>query len=215
MTVNKPQGTEFSPSTNRIEAFSDGVFAIVATLLVLELRVPELADNFTEAETFNALYKLGPKFAGFVFTFLALAIYWVNHHQLFHSIKSADRPLLWYNNALLFWLCFVPFPTAFIGEYPSRIVPVMLYGSVMTAAGISFNLLARHAVKAKLFRESISQTTLKKSMRRGMLGPIVYSISVITAPLSTCISLVIFAVVPLLYFIPQKIVEEKQPDFLS
>lgn len=206
------KGNEFTPSTNRIEAFSDGVFSIVATLLVLELHIPELGRNFTDAESFNALYNIAPGFASFIFTFLVLAIYWVNHHQLFHSIDFADGKTLWYNNLLLFWLCFIPFPTAFIGEYPMRVVPIMLYGTVMTLSGLSFNLLLRHAVKAGLFRKDISKTTLAKSVKKAMYGPIVYFISVIVAPFSVYISLGIFVLIPILYFIPQKIEVEKTED---
>ena len=204
------QSAEFTPTTGRIEAFSDGVFAIVATLLVLELHIPELGPNFTDAESFNALYKVAPAFVSFVFTFLVLAIYWVNHHQLFHSMDLVDGKTLWYNNSLLFWLCFIPFPTAFIGEYPMMVVPIMLYGTVMTLAGISFNLLLRHAMKAGLFRKDISKTTLAKSAKKAMFGPIIYFISVIAAPVSVYISIAIFTIVPLLYFIPQKIEVEKE-----
>ena len=204
------KSAEFTPTTGRIEAFSDGVFAIVATLLVLELHIPELGPNFTDAESFNALYKIAPAFVSFIFTFLVLAIYWVNHHQLFHSIDLADGKTLWYNNSLLFWLCFIPFPTAFIGEYPMRVVPIMLYGTVMTLSGISFNLLLRHAVNAGLFRKDISKTTLAKSVKKAMFGPVIYFISVIAAPVSVYISLSIFILVPILYFIPQKIEVEKK-----
>jgi uncharacterized membrane protein len=207
---NTQSEKEFNPSTNRIEAFSDGVFAIVVTLLVLELRVPELARNFTNAESLNALYNMAPKFIGFVMSFVVIAIYWVNHHQLFHSLDGADRPLLWFNNFLLFWLCFVPFPTAFIGEYPLQTVPVMLYGLVMTLCGIAFNMLVVHSVKAGLFKKSISDKRLKQSIRRGQMGPVIYFASVIAALISPYISLGIFVLVPVLYFIPQKIVEDKK-----
>lgn len=209
MTQKEIKLQEFTPSTTRIEAFSDGVFAIVATLLVLELHVPELAHNFTDAQSLEALYSLGPRFVSFVMTFLVLAIYWVNHHQLFHSIEAADRPTLWYNNLLLFWLCFIPFPTAFIGEYSMRVVPVMLYGGVMTMAGVSFNLMIRHAIKAGLFKKSISDKALQQSTRKALMGPIVYFISVIAAPISVYVSIAIFTIVPLLYFVPQKIVVEE------
>ena len=201
---------EFSPSTNRIEAFSDGVFAIALTLLVLELRVPELVSSFTNSEALTALYNMLPKFTGFIVSFVVIAIYWVNHHQLFQSLERADRPLLWYNNFLLFWMCFIPFPTAFIGEYPLKIIPVMLYGTVLTLAGISFNLMARHCIKAGLFKKTIPLSRILKGAKRGSIGPVIYFASIIAAPIYIYISLVIFILVPVLYFIPQKIVEEKE-----
>jgi len=203
---------EFTPSTGRIEAFSDGVFAIVVTLLVLELRVPELVSTFTNSDALNALYNMLPKFTGFIVSFIVIAIYWVNHHQLFQSLECADRPLLWYNNILLFWMCFIPFPTAFIGEYPLKIVPVMLYGTVMTLAGISFMMMTWHCIKADLFRKTLSDNMIKRGAKRGLFGPIIYFISIIAAPFSVYISLGIFLIVPLLFFIPQKIVEEKEGE---
>src|SRR2546425_782379 len=99
-------------STQRIEAFSDGVFAIIVTLLVLDLKVPDLPQQITNQETLQALFNLAPQFISFVLSFFILCIFWVNHHQFFHTIKTADRKLLWLNNLLLFWLCFIPFPTA-------------------------------------------------------------------------------------------------------
>ena len=201
---------EFAPSTGRMEAFSDGVFAIVVTLLVLELHVPDLVKQFSNTDALNALYNMLPKFVSFIVSFVVLAIYWVNHHQLFHSLEIADRPLLWYNNFLLFWLCFVPFPTAFIGEYPLGTVPVMLYGTILTLAGISFNMILRHAVNAGLFKKTISHAVIKHSVKRGIWGPIIYGLSIIAAPISVYISLGIFIIVPILYFIPQKIVEDNK-----
>ena len=197
---------EFTPGTTRIEAFSDGVFAIVVTLLVLELRVPHLPENFTSAEVIKELVHLGPKFISFGLSFLVIAIFWVNHHQMFHSLEKTDRSLLWYNNLLLFTLSFVPFPTAFLGEYPTDMIPVMLYGFAMFSAAVSFNLMLRHAVKAELFLPSISAQTMKESIRRGMLGPVIYFISIIGALISVYISLAVFILVPVFYFIPQKIV---------
>jgi len=198
---------EFTPGTSRIEAFSDGVFAIVVTLLVLELRVPHLPENFTSQDVIKELLHLAPKFISFALSFLLVAIYWVNHHQFFHSVEKCDRALLWYNNLLLFCISFIPFPTAFIGEYPRSVVPVMLYGFAMFASAVSFNLMLKHAIKAELFLPSISKQVLDQSVKRGKLGPIIYFISIAGALISVYISLAIFILVPVLYFIPQKIVK--------
>lgn len=201
---------EFTPGTTRIEAFSDGVFAIVVTLLVLELRVPHLPEHFSSTEALSELYNLAPKFMSFLVSFFVVAIFWVNHHQLFHSLQSTDRKLLWLNNLLLFWLSFIPFPTAFVGEYPNQVIPVMLYGFALFCAGVSFNLIVAHAAKAGLFDPSISKSVLQKGIKRGRLGPLVYLVSIIAAPFSVYISLAIFILVPIVYFIPQKIVKENE-----
>ena len=189
-----------------MEAFSDGVFAIVVTLLVLELRVPVLPENFSTQDVLKELLRLFPKFFSFAMSFVIVAIFWVNHHQFFHSLEKTDRAMLWYNNLLLFWLSFVPFPTAFIGEHPVSMIPVMLYGAVLFFAGVSFNLMLRHAVKAKLFLKSVSDEVLNQSVKRGVIGPVVYFVSIISAFISVYVSLAIFLLVPVIYFIPQKIV---------
>lgn len=189
-----------------MEAFSDGVFAIVVTLLVLELRVPVLPDNFSTQDVLKELLRLFPKFFSFAMSFVIVAIFWVNHHQFFHSLEKTDRAMLWYNNLLLFWLSFVPFPTAFIGEHPVSMIPVMLYGAVLFFAGVSFNLMLRYAVKAKLFHKSVSDEVLNQSVKRGVIGPVVYFVSIISAFISVYVSLAIFLLVPVIYFIPQKIV---------
>ncbi|MBK6773104.1 MAG: DUF1211 domain-containing protein [Ignavibacteria bacterium] len=197
---------EYTPGTNRMEAFSDGVFAIVVTLLVLELRVPVLPENFSTQDVLKELLRLFPKFFSFAMSFVIVAIFWVNHHQFFHSLEKTDRAMLWYNNLLLFWLSFVPFPTAFIGEHPVSMIPVMLYGAVLFFAGVSFNLMLRYAVKAKLFHKSVSDEVLNQSVKRGVIGPVVYFVSIISAFISVYVSLAIFLLVPVIYFIPQKIV---------
>lgn len=198
---------EFTPGTSRIEAFSDGVFAIVVTLLVLELRVPHLVENFTTNDVIWALLHLSPKFISFALSFLIVAIFWVNHHQMFHSLERSDRKLLWYNNLLLFWLSFIPFPTAFLGEYPLSLIPVMVYGAALFAASVSFNILLVHCARAGLFYDSISDEVLSQSIKRGRLGPVIYFISIMAALVSVYVSLAIFILVPVFYFIPQRIVK--------
>lgn len=199
---------EYSPKTTRIEAFSDGVFAIVVTLLVLEIKVPHFDSGATTADMTRELLHLLPKFIGFVLSFVIVAIFWVNHHQLFHSLERSDRKLLWLNNLLLFWMSFIPFPTALLGEYPLQPVSVFVYGAVLLLASVSFNLMLRHAVKSGLFEDTISEEVLAKSIRRGMIGPVVYLASVLGAFISVYISLALFVLVPVYYFVPQKIVKQ-------
>lgn len=200
---------EYTPSTTRIEAFSDGVFAIVLTLLVLELRVPKIADTASEADFLRALVELGPNLFGFGVSFLVIAIFWVNHHQLFHSLERANRRLLWHNIHLLFWMCVIPFPTAFIGEYHDHLVPVMLYGFVMMMGGVAFNLMLRCALRSGLVAADVSSAVMRWAVRRGTIGPIAYGIAVVSALLSVWVPLVLYILVPLFYFVPQKIVREE------
>lgn len=206
---SKNKVKEFTPGTSRIEAFSDGVFAIVVTLLVLELRVPHLPENFTTNDVLTELFHLAPKFISFALSFAVIAIFWVNHHQLFHSLEKTDRSLLWYNNLLLFWLSFIPFPTAFLGEHPLSMIPVIFYGLVLFLASVSFNLIFYHAVREKLFYPTISKAVIRQGIKKSYLGPAVYFISIISALVSVYISLAVFILIPILYFIPQKIVKDE------
>ena len=106
---------------NRIEALSDGMFAIIMTLLVIEIKPPEVHDAAQVAEALrHSLVALLPKIVAYAISFLTLAIFWVSHHQHFHALQHADRGVLWLNNLLLLFLAFVPFPTAVLGEYPTQ-----------------------------------------------------------------------------------------------
>lgn len=204
----KEQSREIIPSTARIEAFSDGVFAIVVTLLVIELGVPHMPENYTTSDLLKEIFHMSPKFISFILSFTVTVIFWSNHHQLFHSLEKADRKLLWFNNLLLLWVSFIPFPTAFIGEYSLNIVPVIFYGTVLFLAAVSFNLIVSYAARKGYYYSYISKEVLKKAIKRGKIGPVIYFVSIVSAFVSVYISLAIFILVPILYFVPQKIVNE-------
>src|SRR5580700_7421185 len=109
-------------TTSRLEAFSDGVIAIIVTIMVLELRAPSQPK-------LAALWKVAPVFASYALSFLVVAIMWVNHHHLIHAAKHADAPLLWVNNVLLFWMSLIPFVTRYLGANPRAPFAVALYGA--------------------------------------------------------------------------------------
>ena len=125
-------------STNRLEAFSDGVIAVIITIMVLELKVP--SDT-----TLTSLRSLAPQFLTYLLSFLVVAIMWVNHHHLLHSARGADARLLWSNNTLLFWMSLVPFVTAYLGNNHRDPRAVALYGVVLSLCSVSF-LLLRSAI---------------------------------------------------------------------
>jgi|CXWL01.1.fsa_nt_gi uncharacterized membrane protein len=197
------------PSTTRIETFTDAVMAIIMTLLVLELKVPELVDGFSSQDALKSLVHLMPKFLSFAMSFLVVAIVWVNHHHFFHRLKHSDPILLWCNNSLLFWLCFIPFPTAFIGEHPEAAVPVMLYGFVMFAAVLSFLLMHIHAYRAHLFHKEISRKFLQRENFRGAAAPALYLLSVILAWFSVSWAIGLLIIIPILYFLPASSIESQ------
>src|SRR5262249_17063882 len=104
-------------NTSRLEAFSDAIIAIAMTLLILEVHVPTLTDTST-AGVIEGLRQVLPHFLSFALSFVTLAVIWVNHHTFFHEIRGTDPKLQWYNNHLMFWVCVIPFVTAFLGEHP-------------------------------------------------------------------------------------------------
>lgn len=197
-------------STQRIEAFSDGIFAFNATLLVLELHVPELT-NGTLQTFLDALMNMGPKFLGFVISFITIAIFWVNHHHFFHNFNRADWKLLWFNNMLLFFITLMPFTTAFIGDYPKNPAVVALYALVMWFATFSFALTIRHVFfKSKLMDDDIPLADRKKEFNRIWPAIITYGIATVIAPFYVYISLGLLFLTPILYFVPSIIENNAQ-----
>jgi uncharacterized membrane protein len=124
--------------TSRIEAFSDGVFAIIVTLLVLEIHVPQVQGQDISAALERSLLAMAPKFLSYILSFVIVCIWWVAHHHLFHILKRSDRGLLWLNSLFLLWLAFIPFPTALMGDFPGVRLPVVCYGALTTLAGVRF-----------------------------------------------------------------------------
>ncbi len=188
----------------RIEAFSDGVLAIVITLLVLEIKSPELHDATSSTEAWRALVGLTPKIAGFFLSFLFIAVFWVNHHRFFRLVRRADWALLWLNNILLLLLCAVPFPTAFMGDHPLNPVAVDLFAVLLLAAGVVFNAMWRLARHRQFFDQTVPASVLDLAVRRGMVGPLAYALAALAAPFSIPVSWVIFGAVPLFYAWPTK-----------
>ena len=122
----------------RIEAFSDGVFAIVVTLLVLELKVPALKDHASTAELAHALYELLPKFLSWLISFIIVCKFWLNHHHLLRLARHADYGMVWLNSIFLMGQAFIPFPTALMGEYHSNRLAVSIFGGVFALNTLLF-----------------------------------------------------------------------------
>lgn len=193
---------KFVSGTNRLEAFSDGVFAIIITLLILEVKVPHLVGG-GNGEVLLAFQEILPKLIAFAFSFVTLAIFWVNHHHFFHPIKKTDWHLLWHNNLLLFFLCIVPFTTAFIGEYPQVPFAVAAYAVVMGMAALSFTLMAKYVFfKSNLLEGIVSKEKRKHELKRSLLGAIAYFIAAGAAFASIWIAWAIFLILPVFYLVP-------------
>ena len=185
-------------SKNRLEAFSDGVLAIIITIMVLELKVPH--DPGIEA-----LAKLWPVFLSYVLSFFYLAIYWNNHHHLFQIVKQTDGRILWANMHLLFWLSLVPFATGWMGENHFAALPVMLYGAVFLLAAVAYYVLAR-ALVARHGPQSELAVALGKDVK-GKASIVLYVLALAVAwpaPLAAC---AVYLGVAVMWVIPDSRIE--------
>ncbi len=187
------------PGPGRLEAFSDGVLAIVITLLVLEIKTPHLTAPNDAQEALRALAALGPKFLGYFLSFFFVAVFWVNHHRFFRLVRRVDTGLLWLNNLLLLALSFIPFPTGMIGEYPGNPTVLALFGVVLMIAGIAFNSMWRRAGAAGLYYDSVSQALINAAIARGVIGPVLYGLAAVLAFVLPAVAWVLFFGIPLIY----------------
>lgn len=191
--------------TNRIEAFSDGVIAIIITIMVFDLKLPE---TINAQELWNALLQLLPRFLSFILSFVAIAIMWVNHHQLFHQVQQTDRQLLWYNLHLLFWISLIPFVTNMLGTHSLLPEATLMYGLVFFACAFAFTLLRNYLLKSGLLHQTISKAAQQRIIRKNRLAYSLYLSGALLGYVSVYISFALFAIVPAMYFMPEKIVHD-------
>ncbi len=189
--------------TNRIEALHDGVFAIVMTLLVLELKVPEMHGEWARAELMAALQKLAPAFFSYLLSFVMLGVYWVGQHAQFNFIRYVDRTALWINILFLMSVSLLPFTAAFIGHYLHDELAIALYGLNLIIIGlIAFVHWTYATVHHRLVDHSIPDAFVSGVKRRIAVAPLLCILAIVVSPLSTTLSLVIYALIPLYYIIP-------------
>lgn len=184
--------------TGRLEAFSDGVFAIIITIMVLELKVPHDTD-------LNALRPLIPVFGSYVLSFVFIGIYWNNHHHMLHAAGKVNGRILWANLHLLFWLSLFPFVTGWMGEHCFESLPVALYGTVLLLAGLAYYVLARtlaaHHGKDSKLAQAIGKDT------KGIASLVIYATAVPLAFVNSWIAFTMYVVVALIWFIPDPRIE--------
>lgn len=197
--------------TLRLEAFSDGIFAIIVTLLAFNLKVPELPDEASNQQAIQKLIRLLPDFLGFALSFTFIAIIWVNHHQFFQSVKKTTAKLLWLNNLLLFWICFIPFPTAFVGKHPTQPVAVALFGIVFFMASSSFTWMRYYATyQADLLADDIPDEEKRQAFRRTVVGPIAYLLTILLSFVTVWGALILNFATALFYFVPVTTLSRQQ-----
>ncbi len=186
-------------SNTRLEAFSDGVIAIIITIMVLELKVPHGA-------TWDALVPLMPNFLGYVLSFIYVGIYWNNHHHMLHLCTEVTGPILWANLHLLFWLSLFPVTTAWSGENHLAPAPAELYGFVLLMAAIAYWLLQQVIIAAQG-----PESVLKKAVGgdwKGKMSPLLYLMGIAAAFRSPPLAQGLYALVALLWLIPDRRIEK-------
>jgi uncharacterized membrane protein len=184
--------------THRLEAFSDGVIAIIITIMVLELTVPE-------GETLAVLRPLVPKLSSYVLSFVYLGIYWNNHHHMLQATEAVTGPMLWANLHLLFWLSLFPFATAWMGENHFAATPSALYGTVLLLAAIAYYIL-QQLIIASQGPESLLKRAVGRDWK-GKLSPVLYAVAIPLAFVSPWLSIGIYTVVALMWLVPDRRIE--------
>ena len=183
-------------TTARLEAFSDGVIAIIVTIMVLELRAPA-------QPTWPALLKVAPIFVSYGLSFLVVAIMWVNHHHLIHAVHKVTARLLWSNLNLLFWMSLIPFVTDFLGKNYRQCVAVSMYSLDLAFCGASFWLLRTELVRQDQSDPDRSEYHAK-IQRKNLFSTLLYFMAAPLAHVSIYASFFIFALIPAMYFLPEK-----------
>ncbi|MBK7096672.1 MAG: DUF1211 domain-containing protein [Saprospiraceae bacterium] len=184
----------------RIEAFSDGVIAIIITIMVLELKIPhgsELAD----------LFELWPVFISYVLSFAFVGIYWANHHHLLHTVRQINSRLIWANLTLLFFLSIIPFTTGWMGENHFENIPVAVYALNLLMSAVSYFIL-QQVIMADMGHSNSMIDALNKQKQKGIISLMLYVIAIPCALFYPVISAVLFAIVSILWVIPDKNIEK-------
>lgn len=183
---------------NRLEAFSDGVIAIIITIMVLELRPPS-------GISFEALRPLVPKILSYVMSFAFVGIYWNNHHHLLHTVKKVSGGILWANLNLLFWLSLIPFTTAWMGEHGIASAPVALYGMVLLMAAVAYYILVRFILH-RHGRDSILAQAIGSDFK-GKISVVIYAFAIIFAFFMPFVALILYVLVAVMWLIPDMRIE--------
>lgn len=184
----------------RLEAFSDGVLAIIITIMVLEIKVPHGQD-------FSDLLSLVPKLLSYLLSFIYLGIYWNNHHHMLYTVNKVTGSILWANLHLLFWLSLIPFTTGWIGENQFAPAPMSVYGFVLLMSAIAYFILQQTIIK-----NEGEKFILKKAIGKdwkGKLSPILYSLAIISCYFSSWIAGAIYILVALMWLAPDRRIEKE------
>jgi uncharacterized membrane protein len=184
---------------SRLEAFSDGVIAIIITIMVLELKIPEGAN-------WEALQTVAPKFTSYILSFVFIGIYWNNHHHLLHVVKHISAGIMWANLNLLFWLSLIPFATGWMGENHFQPFPVAVYAVLLNLCGVAYTILQINIERCHKNDASLIEI-MHRQRGKGIASIFLYTAAIPLAFVNTIISWILFILVAVIWFIPDKKIE--------
>ncbi len=211
--MSKTQKSEEILSTQRLEAFSDSVFAIVMTLLFIELRVPEIKDYTSWQELLTSILNLSPKFFSIFISFTFVAIFWVAHHQFFRTLQKTTRGLLWLNLVFLFLVCFVPFPAAIMSQFPENKTSVIFFGMTVLLTSIFLVVLRWYAwVKHEEITDVSDRNSIRQAINRGLIMVAIYAVGVSVSFFHPIAAIIIYLLTPLTLLFPVKIEVETEDE---
>lgn len=202
--------------TSRVEAFSDGVIAIVITIMVLEFELPDIEKHQTSRAIATHLYEQIPYFAAYIFSFMMVGIFWTNHHHMYHLLERTDEPLLGMNLFFLFWMSLIPYATGLVGSNPLLAISVAFYGFIMLMTTMSLALMRNYTLKKRLVHRDEDQELAKeiysvslKARTKNWLGAGAYLLSVPLAYVNIYLAYICFFIPAIIFFIPHGIDDEK------
>lgn len=185
----------------RLEAFSDGVLAIIITIMVLELKIPYGTD-------WNSVKPILPTLGSYVLSFVFIGIYWANHHHLVHTVERVNGKIIWANLHLLFWLSLVPVATGWMGENGFHPVTVAVYGALLVCCGVAYTILGTVIASNRSTEHALGNVVTRQLKTKGVISTIFYLASIPLAFVHPGISCALFAIVSLMWIVPDKEVEK-------
>jgi uncharacterized membrane protein len=193
-------------SLSRVETFSDGIFAIIVTLLVFQLKVPHVANVQSVTQLALAVRHEIPAFISWILSFLLVCVIWINHHRLFVMFKTIDHGLFWLNAMLLMWVSLLPFPTALLGDYITNPVALTLFGVVLVLISGSFWLMRLYVLRDhdRLLSDDIRVPSFIHDTRRSLIfGPVLYGAGAALSWVSPPAALLVYALMPVFFILPR------------
>ena len=190
-------------TTERVNAFSDGVFAIAITLLVLDIKTPSPLKIASDAELAGAILALWPRYAAYIQSFLVIGVYWVAHHALLTYVRRVDRSFLWLNNVFLLCVAFIPFPASLLGTFTAYRAASLTYGTTLVVTGVTLYILWRYASRNnRLLSPDFPVGRRRAITKRILTAPLLYIVAMLASFVEPVLCIALYALVPLGYLLP-------------